>query len=167
MKTLVIMAVLATVAMAGAMEFGPQIGYWFPTGDAGDVYAGNFYFGGQFLSHMPVIAIEASIGYSPLKLEEEVEGVDFSGHLIPITAGIRSYSGKLYAAGGLELDMSSVKTEVGGVVVTDDSDSNFGGYVGAGIITPIVGTGDIDISARLHFVDFDDLWVGIGGGINF
>ncbi len=166
MKTLAIMAVLATAAFAGSMEFGPQVGYWFPTGDAADAYSGNFYFGGQFLSHMAVIAFEASIGYHPLKLEEEVEGVDFSGRIIPITAGIRSYSGTLYAAGGLELDMVSVETEVLGETV-EDSDSEIGGYIGAGIITPIVGTGDVDISARLHFIDFDDMWVGIQGGINF
>jgi len=164
MKTLALMAVLATVALAGGMEFGPQVGYWFPTGDAGDYYGGNFYIGAQFLSHMPVIAFEASIGYSPLKTDPEIEG--FSGKLIPITAGIRSYSGTLYAAGGLELDMVSTEIEVGGVT-TDDSDSEFGGYIGAGLITPIVGTGDVDISARLHFVDFDDMWVGIQGGINF
>jgi len=167
MKTLAIMAVLATAAFAGSMEFGPQVGYWFPTGDAADVYAGNFYFGAQFISHMAVIAFEASIGYHPLKLEDELEGVDFSGRLIPITAGIRSYSGTLYAAGGLELDMVSYTTEVGGVETADESESEFGGYIGAGIITPIVGTGDVDISARLHFVDFDDMWVGIQGGINF
>ena len=166
MKTLVIMAVLATVALAGGMEFGPQVGYWFPTGDAADAYAGNFYIGAQFISHMPVIAFEASIGYHPLKWDQEVEGYEFSGKLIPITAGIRSYSGTLYAAGGLELDMVSTEVTVGGVS-TDDSDSEFGGYIGAGLITPIVGTGDVDISARLHFVDFDDMWVGIQGGINF
>lgn len=165
MKTLALMAVLATVALAGGMEFGPQIGYWFPTGDAADVYSGNFYFGGQFISHMPVIAIEASIGYHPLKLDEEVEGFEFSGHLIPITAGIRSYSGKLYAAGGLELDMVSTEVEVLGET-TDDSDSEFGGYIGAGIIVPTTA-GDVDLSARVHFIDFDDMWVGIQGGINF
>ncbi len=162
MKTLALIAVLATVAFAGGMEFGPQVGYWFPTGDAADVYSGNFYFGGQFLSHMAVVAIEGSIGYTPLAFENELEGVDYSGHLIPICIGVRSYSGKIYAAGGLELDM--VSWEVGDV---EDSDSEFGGYIGAGIITPLVGTGDIDVSARLHFVDFDDMWVGIQGGINF
>lgn len=166
MKTLAVMAVLATVAFGGRMSFGPQVGFWFPTGDAGDVYAGNFYIGGQFISHMRVIAVEASIGYHPLKLENEVEGYDFSGHLIPLTVGIRSYTGNLYAAGGLELDMVSTETTHSGTT-TDDSDSEFGGYVGGGIITPIMGTGDVDISARLHFVDFDEMWFSITGGINF
>lgn len=166
MKTLALMAVLATVALAGVTEFGPQIGYWFPTGDAGDEYAGNFYFGAQFLYHMAVVAFEGGIGYSPLKMEDEPENSDFSGHMIPITAGIRSYSGMLYAGGGLELDMTSwtIETAVG---ETDSSYSDFGGYIGAGLITPIMGTGDVDISAKLHFVDFDDMWVGIQGGINF
>ncbi len=173
MKTLVIMAVLATVALAGGMEFGPQVGYWFPTGDAGDAFSGNFYIGAQFISHMPVIAFEASIGYHPLKLDGdladalELVDTEYSGRLIPITAGIRSYSGTLYAAGGLELDMVSQSFEYADGTDSDDSDSEFGGYIGAGLITPIVGTGDVDINARLHFVDFDDMWVGIQGGINF
>jgi len=166
MRTLMVIAVLATVAFAGNMEFGPQIGYWFPTGDAADAYNGNFYFGGQFLSHMAVVAFEASVGYTPLKWDTEVEGVDYSGHMIPITAGLRSYTGSLYAAGGLELDMVSTSVEFGGVSA-DSSDTYFGGYIGAGLITPIVGTGDVDISARVHFVDFDDMWFGICGGINF
>lgn len=167
MKTLAIMAALATAAFAGSMEFGPQVGYWFPTGDAGDDLAGNFYFGGQFLSHMTVIAFEGSIGYISLKPEEEVEGQDFSGHVIPITAGIRSYSGTLYAAGGLELDMFSA--EVNDVEIEDYNDNEIGFYIGAGIITPIVGTGDVDISAKLHVADFDTdkMWFGIQGGINF
>jgi len=166
MKTLIVMAVLSTLAF-GATEFGAQVGYWFPTGDAGDVYGGNFYFGGQFLSHMPLFAIEAAIGYTPLKLDTEVAGVDFSGHIIPIAVGLRSYSGSLYAAGGLELDMVSAKTEVLGVETSDTSDNYFGGYIGAGLIAPLVGVGDLDLNARVHFMDFDDLWMGLCVGINF
>ncbi|PIE52430.1 hypothetical protein CSA37_06490 [Candidatus Fermentibacteria bacterium] len=178
MKTLVIMAVLAAAAFGGLTEFGPQIGYWFPSGDAGDVYSGSFYFGGQVLSHMAVVAIEGSIGYVPLKLDDDYEDaleasaggdIDFSGHIIPITAGVRSYSGKIYAAGGLELDIASAEIEFPDGTDADDSDSEIGGYIGAGIITPLVGTGDIDISAKLHLMDFDtdEMWIGIQGGINF
>jgi hypothetical protein len=166
MRTLIVMAVLATMAFAGTSEFGAQLGYWFPTGDAGDVYAGNFYFGGQFISHMSMLAIEASLGYSPLKLENEVEGADFSGHIIPITAGVRSYTGSVYGAAGIELDMFKAETTVGGVVA-DSSETYFGGYLGAGLIAPLAGVGDLDVSARLHFMDFDDIWVGLGVGINF
>ncbi|MCD6589363.1 MAG: hypothetical protein J7K88_12515 [Candidatus Fermentibacteraceae bacterium] len=164
MKSLIVLAVLATFAFAGATEFGPQLGYWIPTGDAGDVFAGNFYFGGQFLSHMPMFAIEGSIGYTSLKADPEDS--TFSGRIIPITVGLRGYSGILYAAGGIELDM--VKTESGVVgAVQENSDSEFGGYIGGGLITPLPNVADVDVSARVHFVDFDDMWIGLCVGLNF
>ena len=94
-----IMAALTTIAFAGIVEYGPQVGYWVPTGDVGDVYSGNLYIGGQVLFHLPLMAVEGSVGYVSLK--PDVELTDFSGHIIPITAGIRSYMGPLYAAGGL------------------------------------------------------------------
>ncbi len=109
MKTLIVMAVLATAAFAGIVEYGPQVGYWVPTGDVGDLYSGNLYIGGQVLFHMPVIAVEGSVGYVSLKQDEEDGGA--SGHLIPITAGIRSYMGPLYAAGGIEIDLQKVEFE--------------------------------------------------------
>lgn len=164
MKTFIIMALLATFAFAGLTEFGPQIGYWIPTGDAGDAYTGNFYFGGQFLSHMPLFAIEASIGYVPLKTDPELP--NFSGRIIPITAGVRSYSGMLYAAAGLELDMVKVEFDLLNQQF-EDSDNELGGYIGGGLITLLPGVADVDVSARLHFVDFDDMWIGLGAGLNF
>ncbi len=177
MKTLIIMAVLATFAFAGTTEFGVQVGYWNPTGDMGDAYSGNFYIGGQFLSHMDVIAIEASIGYTPLKLDEDVEdlfdlaGVDYSGRLIPITAGVRSYSGAMYGAAGLELDLVSEKIEGFSDPAddTDESDSELGGYIGAGYVTPMGTTGDLDFNVRLHLMEFetDQMWLSIGAGLNF
>ena len=164
MKSLIVLAVLATFAFAGATEFGPQLGYWIPTGDAGDVFAGNFYFGGQFLSHMPMFAIEGSVGYTSLKTDPEIP--TYSGHMIPITVGLRGYSGMLYAAGGIELDMVKTEVEVAGVV-QEDSDSEFGGYIGGGLITPLPNVADVDVSARVHFVDFDDMWIGVTVGLNF
>lgn len=177
MKTLIIMVVLATFAFASSNEFGVQVGYWNPTGDAGDVNAGNFYFGGQFLAHMTVVAIEASIGYSPLKEDSDVEaanealGFEFSGKLIPITAGVRSYSGSMYGAAGLELDMVSweLKNATTPALNTDDSSSELGGYIGAGFVTPMGTTGDLDLSVRLHLMEFetDQMWLSIGAGLNF
>ncbi len=177
MKTLIIMAVLATFAFAGSNEFGVQVGYWNPTGDDLDAMAGNFYFGGQFLSHMQVLAVEASVGYSPLKLDGDVEdllelaGGEFSGHIIPLTAGVRSYASSFYGAAGLEMDM--VKTEytyaANPANNIDDSESELGGYIGGGFVTPMGTTGDLDISVRLHLYEFetDQMWIGVCGGLNF
>ena len=177
MKLLLVVLAVASLAFAGVNEFGVQIGYWNPNGDMGDVYAGNFYFGGQFLAHMEVVAVEASIGYSSLKLDEDYEdaldilGIDFSGRLIPITAGVRSYSGAMYGAAGLELDMISVKMEVAAdpTLDTEESDSELGGYIGAGYVTEMGTTGDIDLSIRLHLMEFetDQMWLSFGAGLNF
>lgn len=161
MKTIAVMALIATAAFAGIVEYGPQVGYWAPTGDVGDAYSGNLYLGGQIVVHLPMIAAEGSVGY--LSLKQDVEIADFSGHIIPITAGIRSYMGPLYAAGGLELDIQ--KIEVGSI--QDDTDGYLGGYLGAGVEPSIPFVADIDASARLHFVDFSDIWVGITVGLNF
>ena len=177
MKTLILMAVLATFAFAGVTEFGVQVGYWNPSGDMGDAYDGNFYFGGQFLSHMTMLAIEATIGYTPLKVDGDMEviydaaGLEFSGKIIPITGGVRSYSGAMYGAAGLELDMVSweLKSAANPAINTDDSNSDIGGYIGAGFVTAIGTTGDLDLSARLHLMEFDTdkMWLSIGAGINF
>ena len=177
MKLLLVVLAVASLAFAGVNEFGVQIGYWNPTGDMGDVYAGNFYFGGQFLAHMNVVAIEASIGYSSLKLDEDIQdlydlgGLDFSGRLIPITAGVRSYSGAMYGAAGLELDMMSVKIEGNANPANDvdDSDSELGGYIGAGYVTPMGTTGDLDFNVKIHLMEFetDQMWLSFGAGLNF
>lgn len=155
------MAVLATAAFASLVEYGPQVGYWAPTGDAGDAYSGNMYIGGQLLIHLPLIAVEGSVGYVSLK--PDVEIADFSGHIIPVTAGIRSYMGPLYAAGGLELDVQKIDTGSAENITEND----FSGYIGAGIVPAIPFVADIDASARLHFVDFSDMWIGFTIGLNF
>ncbi len=173
MKMFFLMVALATVAFASGTEFGVQVGYWNPNGDAGDAYDGNFYFGGQFLSHMRVIAIEASIGYTPLKQDDgvAVPGFEFSGKMIPITGGIRSYSGAMYGAAGLELDMVSWESEnaVTPALNTDGSSSELGGYIGAGYIKPMGTTGDLDFNVRLHLMEFetDQMWLSFGAGLNF
>ncbi len=101
MKVLLLTAVLATVSLAGIFEYGPQIGYWIPTGDVGDVYEADLYFGGQVLFHLPLFAIEGSVGY--VSLRQEAEPKDFTSQFVPIAAGLRSYMGPVYAAGGFEL----------------------------------------------------------------
>ena len=161
MKTIIILVLAVTVSFAGIVSYGPQIGYWAPTGDVGDAYSGNLYLGGQILFHLPLIAVEGSVGYLSLKPDVEIAG--YSGHIIPVTAGIRSYMGPLYAAGGLELDMQKVDLGAG----DDVSENDFSGYIGAGVVPAIPFAADIDLSARLHFVDFSDMWVGITVGLNF
>lgn len=163
MKYLVLVLALAAVSF-GYVSHGPQVGVWIPTGDMADGYGTSFGIGYQLLYHMPVVAIEGSIGYVFLT-PEEIEGADVSAHLIPITAGIRSYSGSLYAAGGLEYDNTSVSVEVGGVE-TSDSDGEIGAYFGAGMVNRM-GFGKLDLSARAHWMDFDEFMISIGGGINF
>jgi len=163
MKYLVLVLALATVSF-GYVSHGPQVGVWIPTGDMADGYGTSFGIGYQLLYHMPVVAIEGSIGYVFLT-PEEVEGADVSAHLIPITAGIRSYSGSLYAAGGLELDNFSSSAEIGEIEV-DSTWSDVGAYIGAGMVNRM-GFGKLDLSARAHWMDFDEFMISIGGGINF
>ncbi len=160
MKALIVVTVLAAASFAGIVEYGPQVGYWSPTGDAGDVYSGNLYFGGQVVIHLPMIAAEGSVGYLSLKHDVEIAG--YSGYIIPVTAGIRSYMGPMYAAGGLEMDMQKEDFAAG-----DSTSNQFSGYIGAGIVPAVPFVADIDASVRLHFVDFSDMWVGVTVGLNF
>ncbi len=177
MKLLLVVLAVASLAFAGVNEFGVQIGYWNPTGDMGDVYAGNFYFGGQFIAHMEIVAIEASIGYLGLKLDDDAEdaltllGGEFSGRIIPVTAGVRSYNGAIYGAVGLEMDIMKTEYEyTTNPPPNEETDENeLGGYIGAGYVTEIGSTGDLDLSIRLHLMEFDTdkMWIGFGGGLNF
>ncbi len=160
MKYLVLVLALATVSF-GYISHGPQVGIWLPTGDMADAYGTSFGVQYQLLYHMPVIAIEGSVGY--VFLSSDFDNVD--AHLIPITAGIRSYSGSLYAAGGLEYDNTSVTVETGGVEVSD-SEGKIGAYFGAGMVNRM-GFGKLDLSARAHWMDFDEFMISITGGINF
>lgn len=160
MKYLVLVLALATVSF-GYISHGPQVGIWLPMGDMADAYGTSFGIQYQLLYHMPVIAIEGSVGY--VFLSPDVEGYD--AHLIPITAGIRSYSGSLYGAGGLEYDNISSSVTVGGVEISE-SEGNIGAYFGVGMVNRM-GFGKLDLSARAHWMDFDQFMISIGGGINF
>lgn len=156
MKYLVLVLALAAVS-SGYISHGPQVRLWLPTGDLGDAYNTSFGIHYQLLYHMAVVAFEGSIGY--VFLSPEVDEVD--AHIIPITAGLRSYSGPLYLAGGLELDNRS--TSYAGV---DSTRSDIGAFIGAGMVNRM-GFGKLDLSARAHWMDFDDFMISIGGGINF
>lgn len=77
----------------------------------------------------------------------------------------------MYGAAGLELDMISWEKEnaVDPTLNTDHSSSDLGGYIGAGFVTQIGTTGDLDLSIRLHLMEFetDQMWLSIGAGLNF
>ncbi|MFO7625979.1 MAG: hypothetical protein R6V62_01815 [Candidatus Fermentibacteraceae bacterium] len=160
MKYLVLVLALATVSF-GYISHGPQVGIWLPTGDMADAYGTSFGVLYQLLYHMPVVAIEGSVGY--VFLSSDFENVD--AHLIPIAAGIRSYSGSLYAAGGLEYDNISSSVTVGGIETTE-SNGEIGAYIGGGLVNRM-GFGKLDVSARAHWMDFDDFMISLTGGINF
>ena len=157
MKILLLTAVLAAVSLAGVFEYGPQVGYWIPTGDVGDIYESDLYFGGQVLFHLPLFAVEGSVGY--VSLRQEAEPDDFTGQFVPVATGLRSYMGPVYAAGGFELAIMKLD----GIETGIDK----GGYLGAGFVPAISFVADIDASARLHFVNFEDMWIGITVGLNF
>lgn len=160
MKYLVLVLALAAVSF-GYISHGPQVRVWLPTGDMGDAYNTSFGIHYQLLYHMPVVALEGSIGY--VFLSPEADNVD--AHIIPITAGLRSYSGPLYAAAGLELDNWSSTVEVAGVEA-DSTKSDLGAFFGAGMVNRM-GFGKLDLSVRAHWMDFDEFMISLGGGINF
>ena len=49
----------------------------------------------------------------------------------------------------------------------ENYDIDVSGYIGAGFVPVIPFVADIDASVRLHFVRFEDMWVGITVGLNF
>ncbi len=164
MKYLVLVLALAAVSF-GYVSHGPQVRLWLPTGDMADAYNTSFGVHYQVLYHMPMLALDGSIGYVFLSPKDEVEGVEVSAHIIPITAGIRGYSGPLYLTGGLEYDNIGVSVKTGGVEV-EDSNGEIGAFIGAGMVNRMA-FGKLDIGARAHWMDFDDFMISIGGGINF
>ncbi len=160
-KTVIALIILALPLAAGFTEYGAHGGFMFPSGDSTDVYKGSPFLGAHILSHFPMFAIEASISYVFLGFDEDT--LDPSGHMIPILAGIRSYSGSMFLGGGLELDLSS--TEIASI---DTSTTDFGAYVNAGTIIP-TATMDIELTAKYHLIDFkfDKGWFSIGAGVYF
>jgi hypothetical protein len=113
-----------------------------------------------------MFAIEGSIGYGILQTKLDQD--DFSASIIPIIAGIRTYSGPIFYGGGGGVYISSVSytDPVAGDV--DDSDSKFGIYGNVGMILP-AGTMDLEGSLKYHLVDFDPdkAWLALTVGTYF
>jgi hypothetical protein len=156
MKYLVLLLAVTAVSF-GYISHGPHVKVWLPTGDMGDAYNTSFGIHYQAMYHMPVVAIEGTIGY--VFLSTEIDEMDAS--LIPISLGIRSYSGSMYAAGGLEYD--HIKWSMGDL---DDSNGEIGGFFGAGMVNRM-GFGKLDIGVRAHWMDFDEFMISLGAGLIF
>ncbi len=163
-KTMAMLLVLAFAAGAGYSEFGLHGGFYFPTGDAADAYNLSPMLGGQFLLHLPVYAVEASASYVFLQPEDEIDG--FSANLIPLLVGLRTYGGGLFYGGGAELDIAKVSWDVGPDSTYEDSDSELGAYGTLGTNVPLGGT-KLELCAKAHWMDFDDIWLSVRAGIYF
>ena len=163
-KLMIVLLVVSVSAFAGLVEFGGHAGVFIPTGDNSDVFKVSPIFGVNILAHMQMFAIEGSISYSPLSTEDILGYLDYSASMIPILAGIRTYSGPIFYGGGLALHVASVSGED----VTDDTDSEFGCYGNVGMIFPTGGM-DIEASLKYHLVDFNSnvAWFSLTAGINF
>ena len=167
MKRLTCLLLVLTVpAFAiGSVEYGFHGGLLLPTGDSGDFYATSYLLGANLLAHMPMFAIEGSIGYGILQTDEDYD--DFSASLIPILAGIRTYSGPIFYGGGAGLYMASAEYTAGGTTY-ESSDEEFGIYGNVGMIFP-AGTFDLEGSIKYHLIDFDTdkAWIGLTVGTYF
>jgi hypothetical protein len=163
MKTaLAIAVILALPLTAGMTQYGLHGGIMMPTGDAGDAYNMSFLLGGQILVHMPMYAVEGSVSYVFLQPEADIEG--FSAHMIPINLGVRSYSGPLFYGAGAGLYIAGVSWDVGADSTYEDSESDFGAYGTMGTSLPLGGN-ELELSGKVHWVDFDDIWIALQAGI--
>jgi len=160
--TLVLMAVLAVAAFAST-EFGAHGGLFIPTGDWADAYNASPMIGGHLLIHMPMYAIEGSVSYVFLSSEYDYD--DLSTSMIPVLGGIRTYAGTIFYGGGLAYHHISVSYEAEGEE-HDDSEGYVGAYGNIGTILPMGGN-DIELSGKLHWIDFDDFGLTATAGINF
>ena len=169
MKFLLIVLLVASVsAFSGLVEFGGHAGVFLPAGDDLDLFKTSPIFGVDALVHMPMFAIEGSISYAPLSTDGLPGVTDYSVNIIPVLAGIRTYSGPLFYGGGLAYHISSVSfVDIAGVK-HDETESKFGGYANVGTVLPLGGM-DIEASLKYHLVDFDfdGAWFGLTAGINF
>lgn len=151
---------LSVCAFAGVTEFGVHGGLMLPTGDFADAYKISPMIGGNLLAHMTSYALEFSASYIFLSPEDDLPD-DFSANMFAILGGIRSYSGTLFLGGGIALHITSWDSGT-----TDDSETDFGAYGNVGTILPMGGN-DIELSAKLHWIDFDEVGIGLTAGINF
>ena len=169
MKLLSIVLLAASVsAFSGLVEFGGHAGIFLPAGDDLDAFKTSPIFGVNVLAHMPMFAIEGSISYAPLSTDGLLDVTDYSANIIPVLAGIRTYSGPIFYGGGLAYHVTSVSFTDNLGVKHDDTESKFGGYANVGTVLPLGGT-DIEASLKYHLVDFDfdSAWFGLTAGISF
>ncbi|NOQ21210.1 MAG: hypothetical protein GQ565_00995 [Candidatus Aegiribacteria sp.] len=168
MKFLLIVLLAASFsAFSGLFEFGGHAGIFLPAGDDLDQFKTSPIFGVDALVHMPMFAIEGSISYAPLSTDGLPGVTDYSANIIPVLAGIRTYAGPLFYAGGLAYHITSVSfVDIAGVK-QDETKSKFGGYANVGTVLPVGGM-DIEASLKYHLVDFDfdSAWFGLTAGIN-
>jgi hypothetical protein len=155
---------LAFPGMAAGTQLGLHAGLFLPTGDAGDAFNASPFIGGQVLFHLPLYAVEGSASY--VFLSSDADTLDnYSAHMIPLLLGIRSYMTGFFYGGGAELTMSSVSWDVGDTT-EESSESDFGAYGVVGTELPLGGN-EIELVGRLHWVDFDDIWLSVQAGIYF
>ena len=169
MKLLLIVLLAASVsAFSGLVEFGGHAGVFLPAGDGLDQFKTSPIFGVDVLAHMLMFAIEGSISYAPLSTDGLLGVTDYSASIIPVLAGIRTYSGPIFYGGGLAYHTTSVSYVDVASVKHDNTESKFGGYGNVGMVLPIGGM-DIEASLKYHLVDFDfdSAWFGLTAGINF
>ncbi len=165
---LIVLLVAAFSSFSGLVEFGGHAGVFLPAGDDLDQFKTSPIFGVDVLAHMVMFAIEGSISYAPLSTEQLLNGItDYSANIIPVLAGIRTYSGPLFYGGGLAYHITSKSFVNAAGVKQDETESKFGGYANVGTILPIGGM-DIEASLKYHLVDFDfdSAWFGLTAGIN-
>ncbi len=168
MKLLLIVLLAASVStFSGLVEFGGHAGVFLPAGDDLDLFKTSLIFGVDALVHMPMFAIEGSISYAPLSTDGIPGVTDYTANIIPVLAGIRTYSGPLFYGGGLAYHISSVSFVDLVGTKHSDTESKFGGYANVGTVLPIGGM-DIEASLKYHLVDFDfdSAWFGLTAGIN-
>ncbi len=166
-KLITLLLIVSLSTFAGLVEFGGHAGVFSPVGSILDFYKTSPIFGVNILAHMPMFAIEGSVSYAPISTEEMLGVTDHSVNMIPILAGIRSYSGPIFYGGGLSLDIISINMEREGRI-TDETSSRVGAYGNMGMIFPTGGM-DIEASLKYHLMDFDfdGAWLGLTAGITF
>jgi hypothetical protein len=165
MKTVpVLLSLLVAAALAVSTDFGIHGGLIMPSGDAGETFGSlNPIFGADIIVHLPTVAVEGSISYAILSSEHDED--DWSAYIIPIIAGIRSYTGSLFLGGGGGFYLSSYEfmADTGKV---NRSEDDLGAYGNAGAIFH-AGSTDIEGSIKLHWVSFEDIWLSLTVGVYF
>ncbi len=160
--TVVALLAVSMAVSAGIVEFGAHAGILLPNSENSDAFNISPIFGVNVLAHMPVYAVEGSISYGILQPKGDISDASFS--LIPILAGLRTYSGPVFYGFGAGMYILSMSSES----YDDDSETDFGAYGNLGMILP-TGSMDIEGSFKYHLVDFDmdKAWFALTVGTYF